>query len=43
MLNTLMIKATRATVCKHCKKQINRKAKLVGLTIVCPYCEKPSA
>ncbi|MFC1768966.1 hypothetical protein ACFLZX_04345 [Nanoarchaeota archaeon] len=37
-----MEKPIRATTCKHCKKQINDKAKLVGLTFICPYCEKPS-
>ena len=37
-----MVKKAGAIVCKHCKKQINNKAKLVGLTFVCPYCEKPS-
>ena len=42
MHNTIVVKSTRVTVCKHCKKQINGKAKLVGLTFICPYCEKPS-
>jgi len=37
-----MVKTNRATICKHCKKQINGKTKLVGLTFICPYCEKPS-
>ena len=37
-----MVKANMATICKHCKKQINGKAKLVGLTFVCPHCGKPS-
>ena len=36
-----MVKASGATICKHCKKQIKGKAKLVGLTLVCPYCKKP--
>ena len=42
MRNTIVVKTSRTIVCKHCKKQINGKAKLVGLTFVCPYCEKPS-
>ena len=33
---------TKAIVCKHCKKQINSKAKIIGLTVICPYCKKPS-
>jgi Zn finger protein HypA/HybF involved in hydrogenase expression len=37
-----MVKTIRATICKHCKRQIKGKVKLVGLTSVCPYCEKPS-
>jgi len=37
-----MVKKAGAIVCKHCKKQINGKAKLVGLAFICPYCEKPS-
>ena len=37
-----MVKTNKATICKHCKKQIKGKAKLVGLTFICPSCEKPS-
>jgi uncharacterized CHY-type Zn-finger protein len=37
-----MAKANRSIICKHCKKQIKGKAKLIGLTIICPYCERPS-
>lgn len=37
-----MVKTNRTTICKHCKKQIIDNAKLVGLTLICPYCEKPS-
>jgi predicted RNA-binding Zn-ribbon protein involved in translation (DUF1610 family) len=36
-----MVKA-KAAICKHCKKQINGKAKIIGLTFVCPYCGRPS-
>ncbi|HZX45129.1 MAG TPA: hypothetical protein VFF28_05600 [Candidatus Nanoarchaeia archaeon] len=32
----------RRNVCKHCKRQINGKAKLLGLALICPYCGKPS-
>ena len=37
-----MVKTNGVTICKHCKKQINGKAKLVGLSFVCPFCNKPS-
>jgi hypothetical protein len=37
-----MARSIKETICKHCKKQIKGKAKLVGLTFICPYCEKPS-
>lgn len=37
-----MVKTIRTTICKHCKKEIRGKAKLVGLTFICPHCEKPS-
>jgi Zn finger protein HypA/HybF involved in hydrogenase expression len=30
------------STCQHCKKRIKGNAKLVGMTIVCPYCGKPS-
>jgi len=36
-----MVKASKSIVCKHCKKEIKGKAKLVGLTCICPHCEKP--
>ncbi len=41
MLNTIVVKSIGIVICKHCKKQINNKAKLVGLSFVCPYCGKP--
>jgi hypothetical protein len=37
-----MVETIKTNICKHCKKQIKGNAKLVGLTIICPYCEKPS-
>jgi len=36
-----MVGAIKKTICKHCKKQIKGNVKLVGLTFICPYCEKP--
>ena len=36
-----MVKAIRTIICKHCKKQIKGKLKLVGLTLICPFCERP--
>jgi hypothetical protein len=37
-----MVKSTDVSICKHCHKQITTAAILVGLTFICPYCEKPS-
>jgi DNA-directed RNA polymerase subunit RPC12/RpoP len=37
-----MAEANGSIICKHCKKQIKGKAKLIGLTIICPYCGRPS-
>ncbi|MBN1386049.1 hypothetical protein JW968_03675 [Candidatus Woesearchaeota archaeon] len=28
--------------CKHCKKEMTGKTKLIGLASICPFCEKPS-
>jgi hypothetical protein len=36
-----MAQANRSIICKHCKKQIKGKAKLIGLAIICPYCKRP--
>jgi hypothetical protein len=37
-----VVKAIKGNICKHCKKQFKAKVKLVGLTVICPYCERPS-
>ena len=37
----IVVKAIKGTKCKHCKKQIKGKVKLVGLAFICPHCEKP--
>jgi hypothetical protein len=36
-----MAKTNTSIICKHCKMRIKGKAKLIGLTIICPYCGKP--
>ena len=37
-----MVESNSVSICKHCKKQIKDKAKLVGFSFVCPFCNKPS-
>jgi len=36
-----MVKIGEKIRCTHCKKEIKDKVKLVGLSFVCPYCDKP--
>ena len=37
-----VVTESKKMICKHCKKEIKKQVKLVGLTLVCPYCDKPS-
>jgi uncharacterized CHY-type Zn-finger protein len=36
-----MVNANKSIICKHCKKRIKGNTKIIGLAIICPYCERP--